>query len=412
MDEARRGFTMTFDVNFDHLFQRYNPLVGPMIADYLLEEDANLERLVQMQYEEVPFSRVPREIDTQIAKFWTMVDYWLCPRKIYVVFWVRALIAHCCALEDVFQFQASVLKDPKIFYAGCVRLCRGLFGAASILKGDEGEETNYVTAYAEYGYRAAVDYWNNAVPTTDDSEDLQARVDMQRLEGVEFLRYLYTHVAHGTDLVHNLAKEDDQGTKFVRTETDADKYEEHLGQHVDLSKISKFLRYFSLIRPIAGVSDPVRKAIGLHNMDAPLDARSKNRWNAYLFYSGVGYRSEFGLGFIYDEYVKRLVLGLKPPTSAEIMKYHRGHEAYVDGDSMELYNYQLFRQLAKGEMFLEDVGGSKLLPKSGKGVSKVGVKLVSVSPDDVAREEAYDTGFFWIVGFLGLGGALFVSQRI
>ena len=94
------------------------------------------------------------------------------------------------------------------------------------------------------------------------------------------------------------------------------------------------------------------------------------------------------------------------------MKYHGGHEAYVDGDSMELYNYILFRQLAKGEMFLEDVGGSKLLPKSGKGVSKVGVKLVSVSPDDVAREEAYDTGFFWIVGFLGLVGALFVSQRI
>ena len=89
------------------------------------------------------------------------------------------------------------------------------------------------------------------------------------------------------------------------------------------------------------------------------------------------------------------------------------HEAYVDGDSMELYNYQLFRQLAKGEMFLEDVGGGgKLLPKSDKGVSKVGVKLVSVSPDDVAREEAYDTGFFWIVGFLGLVGALFVSQRI
>ena len=78
---------------------------------------------------------------------------------------------------------------------------------------------------------------------------------------------------------------------------------------------------------------------------------------------------------------------------------------------MELYNYILFRQLAKGETFLEDVGGGgKLLPKSGKGVSKVGVKLVS--PVDVAREEAYDTGFFWIVGFLGLVGALFVSQRI
>lgn len=402
MDEPT-GFTMTFDVALESLFHMYNPLRGPIVLDYLVGKNADFPAMVLAAYQNKNLGRETRLIDTQIIKFWQMVDDWMVPTKVHVVDWVRALMGHCCAMQEVFQFKASVLEDPKIFYDGVVRLCRGLFGARSILKGTEGEETAYVEAYKRDGHKAAIDLWERCVIEEDESDYMQKRVDLRTTEGREFIKYLYVHVCRGAELIHNLSQE--KGAEAMASlMSDPDKYEDMLGTYVDTGpSLSKFLRYPSLIRPMAHF-DPKRIPLNLNNMDIPDDAARENRWAAYLFYSGVQMQGRMGLGEIFDDYIARRVAG-QTFSDTHNRKFHDGFRPSVDGDSMEHYNYEGFRQL---------VGRGPLRPLLEREKTPRGEAMdvdAELHCPEHPEEESYDYGFFWIVGGLGLAGALFLNNR-
>lgn len=402
MDEVRTGFTMTFDAVFDSIFAQYNPLRGPMLLDYMTAPDENMDRLVGLQYTDTPFSRVPRGIDAQIIHFWQMADEWLCPKRVTVVYWVKALIAHCCALEEVFRFRADVLADPKIFYAGAVKLCRGLFGGQSSLKGDEGEETNYMKQYGEHKHKSAVSFWDSALPRhQEDSEFMQARVSLPAgVEGIECIKVLYDHVCRGAELMYQKSKET-SAKAMQQIETAPERYLEIFSQYVDESKMSRFLKYPSLIRPIADFGDTKKMPLNLGNMDEPSNARQKDRWSAYLFYSGATGTAD--LKNILADYLRRRVAG-ESVSDQEKLKNHGGFVEYKAGDTMEDYNYHGFRQLAKGTLF-HDVKSGKLVPGGG------GPLPVGESIEPPCKDPSYDTGFFWLVGGLGLAGALFLGRR-
>ena len=404
MDEVRTGFTMTFDAVFDNIFAQYNPLRGPMILDYMTSADENMNRLVGMQYTDTPFSRVPRGIDLQIIKFWQMVDDWLCPKRVTVVYWVKALIAHCCALEEVFKFRADVLADPKIFYTDAVRLCRGLFGRQSSLKGDEGEETNYVKQYREHGHKSAISFWDSALPRhPEDSELMQGRVSLPvGIEGIECIKVLYDHVCRGAELMYQKSKET-SAKAMQQIETAPERYGEFFLAYVDESKMSRFMRYPSLIRPIANFGDLKKMPLNSGNMEAPSNARQKDRWSAYLFYSGSSSTSEVGIATLLNAHIVRRIAG-EAVSDQEKLKTHGGYMKYKPGDTMEDYNYHGFRQLAKGTLY-HDVKSGTLVPGGG-GPPPLGEYI-----EPPCKDPSYDTGFFWLVGGLGLAGALFLGRR-